>query len=86
MMEDKISKQWQKIQEEHYQLISSHLSTRIWAVGLITNLLSMTHSQWMHHNAVEHDRDAQGLKLKEGRELMEAITEQLALGLEGLHV
>ena len=40
----------------------------------------------MHHNAVEHDRDAQGLKLKEGRELMEAITEQLSLGLEGLHV
>ena len=33
-----------------------------------------------------HERDVQGLKLKQGQELLAAIQNQLALGLEGLHV
>jgi hypothetical protein len=56
-----------------------------WAAGLITNLLSVTHSQWMHRCAVLHERDAQGLKIQEGRDLLAAIQIQFALGLEGLH-
>ena len=35
---------------------------------------------------VLHERDAQGLKLKQGRDLLVAIQNQLALGLKGLHV
>jgi hypothetical protein len=35
---------------------------------------------------VLHERDAQGLKLKQGRELLAAIQNQLALGIEGLHI
>jgi hypothetical protein len=34
---------------------------------------------------VLHERDAQGLKLKDGRALKEAVQNQLALGLDGLH-
>ena len=45
----------------------------------------MTHSQWLHRCAVEHERDTQGLKMKEGRELMAAVTAQFALGVDGLH-
>jgi hypothetical protein len=39
----------------------------------------------VHRNAVLHERDAQGLKLKEGQELMEAIHAEFLLGTEGLH-
>jgi hypothetical protein len=83
--EGKISKQWQQIQKAHYRNLNSRRSPTKWAAGLITNLLSVTHSQWLHRCAVEHERDAQGLKMKEGRELTAAITAQLALGVEGLH-
>jgi hypothetical protein len=83
--EGKISRQWEVFQQQHYQLIGSSRSSRKWAAGLITNLLSITHSQWTHRNAVEHERDAQGLKLQAGRELQAAIEAQFALGVEGLH-
>jgi hypothetical protein len=35
---------------------------------------------------VLHEHDAQGLKLKQGWELLAAIQNQLALGIKGLHV
>jgi hypothetical protein len=84
--EGKISVKWKHLQAEHYRSIDSQRSAGKWAAGLITNLLSVTHSQWLHRCAVLHERDAQGLKLKQGRDLLVAIQNQLALGLEGLHV
>ena len=48
MIEGKISKQWRCIQMAHYLTINSCRSPTKWAAGLITNLLSMTHSQWLH--------------------------------------
>jgi hypothetical protein len=83
--EGKILRQWQVLQQTHYRSICSRRSSRKWAAGLITNLLSITHSQWKHRNAVEHERDAQGLKLQAGRELKAAIEAQFSLGLAGLH-
>ena len=83
--EGKISKQWRHIQTAHYLTIKSCRSPMKWAAGLITNLLSVTHSQWLHRCAVAHERDVQGLKLKEGRDLTAAITAQLALGVDVLH-
>jgi len=83
--EGKISKQWRHIQTAHYRTINSRRSPTKWAAALITNLLSVTHSQWLHRCAVEHERNVQGLKMKEGRELTAANTAQLALGVDGLH-
>jgi hypothetical protein len=54
-------------------------------MGLVTTLLSMTHSQWTHRNSILHARDAQGLRIKDGQELDTAITLQFQSGLEGLH-
>jgi hypothetical protein len=84
--EGKISVQWNHLQAEQYRSIDLCWSPGKWAAGLITNLLPVTHSQWLHQCAVLHKRNAQGLKLKLGRELLAAIQSQLALGLEGLHV
>jgi hypothetical protein len=50
----------------------------------VTNLLGITHSQWLHRCAVLHERDSQGHKLKDSQELATAIQEQFLLGLDGL--
>ena len=83
--EGKLSRHWQQIQSDFYRSIESRRSPGKWAAGLITNLLMVTHSQWLHRCAVLHERDAQGLKLQEGQALLAAIEEQFLLGLDGLH-
>jgi hypothetical protein len=83
--EGKLSSQWAVLQDEYYHSIGSIRSSRKWAAGLVTNLLAITHSQWMHRCSVLHERDTQGLKLQEGRELMASIQQQFSLGIEGLH-
>jgi len=82
----KLSAKWRLVQAAYYRSIDSRRSPGKWAAGLITNLLMVTHSQWLHRCAVlpSHARDAEGLKLKEGQELQAAIQEQFLLGLDGL--
>jgi hypothetical protein len=82
--EGKMSNAWEKLQAAHYHSLNSRRSARKWSAGLTTNLLHITHSQWSHRNSVLHERDAQGLKLKEGQELTVAIHTQFLLGLDGL--
>jgi hypothetical protein len=82
--EGKLSSKWKLVQAAHYRIIDSRRSPGKWAAGLITNLLMVTHSQWLHRCAMLHAKDAQGLKLKEGQELQVAIQEQFLLGLDGL--
>jgi hypothetical protein len=38
----------------------------------------------MHRCSVLHERDSQGLKLQEGRELLASVQQQFALGVDGL--
>lgn len=83
--EGKMSYEWLSLQETHYSLYNPRRSARSWAAGLTTNLLHVTHSQWIHRNTVLHERDAQGLKIKEGQELSAAIEAQFSAGLDGLH-
>jgi hypothetical protein len=82
--EGKLSHHWWQLQAEHYKLIDSPCSASKWAAGLVTNLLGITHSQWLHRCAVLHERDTQGLKLKDSQQLAAAIQEDFLLGLEGL--
>jgi hypothetical protein len=53
---------------------------------LVTNLLVVTHSQWLHRCAVLHEKDNQGLKLKDSQQLAADIQEQFQLGVDGLQV
>ena len=82
--EGKISKEWRKIQDTHYRYNRSRRTAKKWAAALVTQLLSLTHSQWMHCNGMLHERDSQGLKLKDAETLRLAIEEQFEIGLEGL--
>ena len=83
--EGRITTRWRKIQADHYRAIHSKRSPNQWAAGLVTSLLSVTHSQWTHRNSILHARDAHGLRVKEGKELTTAIDLQFQSGLEGLH-
>jgi hypothetical protein len=83
--EGRISTHWRRRQAAHYQAISSERSVAKWAAGLVTSLLSVTHSQWTHRNSILHARDAHGLRITRGQELATAIELQFQSGLEGLH-
>jgi hypothetical protein len=85
LTEGRISKQWSKLQDKHYRRIQSKRSAGQWAAGLVTSLLSITHSQWTHRNGILHARDAHGLKATLGKALVTAIDLQFQSGLEGLH-
>jgi len=48
-------------------------------------LYSILHNQWTYRNSVLHERDAQGLRIKEGEELEQQIETQFELGRDGLN-
>jgi hypothetical protein len=83
--EGKISKKWRALQAIHYQAIRSQRSSDQWAAGLVTTLLSLVHSQWKHRCHILHERDAQGLRSQEARDLDTAISFQFQSGIDGLH-
>ena len=82
--EGKVSNAWRKTQNKYYKTIGSSRCSWKWAAGLVTNLLHLTHAQWIHRCNVLHARDAEGLKIKEAKELADSIRAQFALGLDGL--
>ena len=55
-----------------------------WAAGLVTCLLSISHSQWTHCNGILHAKDTQGLYLQERAALHKAIDQQFQTGVDGL--
>jgi hypothetical protein len=83
-VEGKISSKWRALQEEHYSEIGSRRSADRWAAGLVTQLLELVHDMWLHRNAVDHEHDSQGLKIKASQDLATAIQEQFAMGYDGL--
>jgi hypothetical protein len=83
--EGRISTLWRQLQAEHYCSRQSPCSAGRWASGLVTALLQITHSQWVHRNHILHEKDAHGLRVAEHQGLDEAIVHQFQSGLEGLH-
>ena len=64
-----------------------HQSTRpvlTWLLGLIMQLLQVTHCQWIYRCVVVHDRSTGTLVTAHKEELMKEIEHQLDLGEEGL--
>ncbi len=56
-----------------------------WIVGLITQLLQVTHSQWIYRCIIVHDRTTGMLTISAHKEdLLREIEHQLTLGPDGL--
>jgi hypothetical protein len=62
---------------------SSSCATR-WISGLITQLLQVTHTQWIYQCILVHDHTTGMLISAHKEELLKEIDRQLTLGLEGL--
>jgi hypothetical protein len=68
-MEGRISPQFCKQQSKYYIEQESRSSGIKWASDLISQLLLMIKTQWLHRNAVVHKRRRDGLKLEEGQKI-----------------
>jgi hypothetical protein len=66
----------------HIKGVSSH-ATR-WISGLVTQLLQVTHTQWIYRCVLVHDRNTGTLISAHKAKLLKEIKHQLALGSESL--
>ena len=57
-------------------------SSKRWVTGLITQLLQVTHGQWIYRCVLVHDRTMGTLVSQHKAEILEEITKQLSLGAE----
>jgi hypothetical protein len=77
-------KKMAEVQSAHF--LQHHHSRPVskWISGLITQLLQVTHSQWIYRCVLVHDRSTGTLVLAHKEELMKEIAHQLEMGEEGL--
>ena len=81
-MEGRISLQFCEQQREYYIEQESRSSGIKWASDLISQLLLMIKTQWLHRNAVVHKRRRDGLKLEEGQRISNEIIDIIQEGTE----
>ncbi len=79
-----VSKQIAKIQSAYLLRSNSLQPASSWIVGLITQLLQVTHAQWIYRCVLEHDWNTGTLISAHKEDLLKEIEHQLALGLDGL--
>jgi len=75
---------WSDLQQHYLASISSHRTASSWATGMITHLLSISHSLWVFWNQVVHDRTMEGTARTAELQVTEDLHAQFALGLQDL--
>jgi hypothetical protein len=79
-----ISSKLISIQESHLRLWAPHQSPEIWVIGLITQLLQVTHAQWIYRCLLVHNRTSGMLITLHKTKLLKEIAKQLSMGAENL--
>jgi hypothetical protein len=72
------------IQSTYLLECSSSYRAECWILGVITQLLQTTHSQWIYQCVLVHDRNTGTLISAHKEDLLREIKHQLTLGSEGL--
>jgi hypothetical protein len=72
------------IQDSYLRVRGLVWSSERWATGLITQLLQVTHGQWICRCILVHDRTSGTLVNQHKAELLEEIIKQLSMGAESL--
>jgi hypothetical protein len=72
------------IQSAHYHINGESYHATRWITGLITQLLQVTHTQWIDRCILVHDCNTGILVSAHKAELLKEIKHQLALGSESL--
>ena len=57
-MEGRVSKLFWQIQSVHLACSEGHLNGTEWTKGLISRILTITHSQWIYRNVSYHDKQS----------------------------
>ncbi len=73
-----------QVQSAHLLQCNSARTARNWISGFITQLLQVTHSQWIYRCILVHNWTTGTLILAHKDELLKEIKHQLTLGSEGL--
>jgi hypothetical protein len=63
----RIATSWMELQRDHFKTTNSRRSPERWAADMAYRLLQLSHGLWMARNGYLHERDEQGLLLKEDR-------------------
>ncbi len=79
-----VSKEFQSLQAEHLAVSSSRMSLRQWMMKFITQLLQITHGQWLYRNEVVHNATSGTRRNAKKQRLQERIDAELQRGLEHL--
>jgi hypothetical protein len=72
------------LQELHLRLCTPHRSPDRWATGFVTQLLQVTHGQWIYCCLMVHDHTSGTLVNLHKSELLEEISNQLSMGAQTL--
>jgi hypothetical protein len=70
----RLATEWMILQHNYLATRRSRQSAERWAADMTYCLLQLSHSLWMTRNGILHERDQQGLLLKDGLTLQDAIT------------
>jgi hypothetical protein len=83
-LEGMISKEIVVLQQQFYAVNGSWMSLDKWSSGLITQLLEITHGQWLYRNFMVHDPVSGTIATGKKEELLLEIEHQRDLGDAGL--
>jgi hypothetical protein len=75
-----ISSKLISIQKSHLRLYMPHQLPEKWAAGLITQLLQVTHAQWIYQCLLVHDHTSRTLITLHKTQLLEEVANQLSMG------
>ena len=83
LLEGRLSQHWLPLQQAYFQEIGSPRSVHTWASQLISQLLLIGHSMWLHRNSVRHSDD--GVQNRDlSRQINAGIIQQFELGKKDL--
>ncbi len=79
-----VSKGFHTLQAEHLAVSMSRMSLRQWMTKFITQLLQITHGQWLYRNEVVHNAMSGTRRNAKKQRLQERIEAEFQRGLEHL--
>lgn len=83
-IEGKITQSIRHFQANYLRDVSSRRTPNRWTAGLVEQLLTIVHSQWVHRNEIVHRRERDGLRTAEHNQLKTRLEQELARGTDGM--
>jgi len=82
--EGKVPLLLRELQDNYLSACPTHLTINVWMRGFITQLLQLTHSQWIYRNISKHHKTNGTLQLAARADVIREIDRQLDTGIGSL--